>query len=219
MPKWAKTFIAILLLPLCLGAAKTLWLVLSRSGQAHNVWVAMLGGAACWLVVFLSLPKPMWIYVVGHELTHAVWTWVFGGKVKKFKVGSGGGHVVVSKSNFVIALAPYFFPIYAVIVVLVFLLGHLIWDWHRHAPWFHLLLGAAYAFHITLTAHILRTRQSDITGQGWVFSAVIIFLGNILVLLVALPLLSGQAALPTVFGWWLEDTGGILRRLGRLLAG
>lgn len=218
MPKWAKTLIAVLLLPFCIGAVKALILVVGRTGRADSVWVALLGGAACWVVVFVTLPKPMWLYVVGHELTHAVWTWLFGGKVKKFKASSQGGHVVVSKSNFVIALAPYFFPIYAVLLMIVFLIGHLIWDWNRWSPWFHLLLGAAYAFHATLTFHVLKTRQSDITSQGYLFSAVIIFLGNILVLLVALPLLTGQANLLSVFGLWLEATGTVLRKIGRVFA-
>ena len=40
---------------------------------------------ACWLTIYLLLPKPMWVYVFGHELTHALWTWLFGGRVKKFK--------------------------------------------------------------------------------------------------------------------------------------
>ena len=65
---------------------------------------------------------------------------------------------------------------------------------------------------------MLKTRQSDITSQGYLFSAVIIFLGNILVLLVALPLLTGQANLLSVFGLWLEATGTVLRKIGRLFA-
>src|SRR6266404_2956380 len=104
MPKWGKTIIAILLLPLCLGAAKALYLVMraSASGRADLVWVPLLAGAACWLVIFLMLPKPMWVYVVGHELTHALWTWLFGGRVRKFKASSEGGEVVISKNNFLI---------------------------------------------------------------------------------------------------------------------
>ena len=151
----------------------------SASYGADTVWVPLLAGAACWLVIFLLLPKPMWIYVFGHELTHALWTWLFGGQVKKMKVTSDGGHVVISKTNFLIALAPYFFPLYAVLVIAVFALGHLIWDWHSYLVWFHLAVGAAYAFHVTLTWHTLKTRQSDITSQGYLFSAVIIFLGNV----------------------------------------
>lgn len=217
MPKWLKFFFAILLLPACLGAGRTLWRLLNISGSAASFWVAFGAGAAVWLVVFLMLPKPMWIYVVGHELTHAVWTWLFGGSVKQFKIGSKGGHVVVTKNNFLVSLAPYFFPLYAVMVVGGFVAGHLIWNWSAYQVWFHLLLGVAYSFHVTLTAHILRTRQSDITQHGYLFSAVIIFLGNVLVLLIGLPMLTRSAGLGTVIGWWLRDSGAVWQRLSALL--
>ncbi len=217
MPKWLKFILGFLLLPVCAGAVPALVQVVRASGGASEVWVPLGAGAACWLVVFALLPKPMWIYVVGHELTHVVWSWLFGGKVKKFKATSQGGEVVITKSNFLVALAPYFFPLYAVLVVLGFLTGHLIWGWSQWTPFFHLLLGAAYAFHLTLTWEILQTRQSDITGQGYLFSGVIIFLGNMLVLLLGIPLLTGQGRLLTVLGWWLEATGALLKRLGALL--
>ncbi|HSH95424.1 MAG TPA: hypothetical protein VK968_14870, partial [Roseimicrobium sp.] len=61
--------------------------------------------------------------------------------------------------------------------------------------------------------------QSDITENGYVFSAVIIFLGNAMVLLIGVPLLTGQVGLVAVFRgvaqetlhvlWWL---GGFIRR-------
>lgn len=216
MPKWAKFIVALLLLPVCGGASQALALVLSRTGDIDTTWVPMLAGAACWIVVFLLLPKPMWLYVVGHELTHAVWVWIFGGKVKKFKATSRGGHVIVTKTNFLIALAPYFFPLYVVMVVVIFGLGHLVWNWRGYFPFFHLLVGAAYAFHLTLTIHILQTRQTDITSQGYLFSFVIIFLGNILVLLIGVPLLTPKVSVFNSFGWWFECTGEILHRLGRI---
>jgi hypothetical protein len=216
MPKWCKTIIALLLLPVCFGAVKALWLVFHYSGNATTTWVAIGGGAACWLVIFSLLPKPMWVYVLGHEFTHVLWTWLFGGKVKKFKASAKGGHVIVTKNNFLISLAPYFFPVYAAIVVAVFVIGHLIWNWAPYVIWFHLLLGAAYAFHVTLTWHILKTEQSDITQHGYLFSFVIIFLGNITVLLLGVPLLASGVRVTTAFGWWLESTGDVLHRLGRL---
>jgi hypothetical protein len=213
VPKWIKFIIAILLLPVCAGTAMALWQVLCASGRADVVWVPLLGGAACWGVVFLLLPKPMWIYVFGHELTHALWTWLFGGQVKKMKVASDGGHVVISKSNFLIALAPYFFPLYAVLVIAVFAVGHCFWNWTDYLVWFHLALGAAYAFHVTLTWQVLRTRQTDITSQGWLFSAVVIFLGNAGVLLLGLPFLTARVGFLTALGWWLENTGHVFVRL------
>ncbi len=207
-------FIAILLLPVCIGAGQTLWLVMRACGGADITLVPIGAGAACWVVIYLLLPKPMWIYVFGHELTHALWVWLFGGRVKKFKATSDGGHVVVDKSNFLIALAPYFFPLYAVMVVAVFAVGHLVWGWKSYLVWFHLLVGAAYAFHVTLTAHVLKTRQSDITSQGYLFSAVVIFLGNALVLLVGIPLLTAKVDLMKILEWWLQNTGEVIRRLG-----
>lgn len=192
-------------------------MVICASGSADTTWVPFLAGAVCWVVIYFLLPKPMWIYVFGHELTHAVWTWLCGGRVKKFKTSSTGGHVVITKSNFLIALAPYFFPLYAVIVVLIFLAGHLIWNWQHFLLWFHLLLGAAYAFHVTLTCHVLQTRQTDITGQGYLFSAVIIFLGNLTVLLFGIPLLAARVDVLTALGWWFEATGEVFHRIGKLL--
>lgn len=216
MPKWVKMLVAIALLPLCFGAGRALWMVIQHIGSAGTTWVPLLAGAACWVVVYLMLPKPMWIYVLGHELTHALWAWLFGAEVRRLKVTSKGGHVLLTKTNFLIALAPYFFPLYAVLVVLAFLLGRLIWDWHFLAL-FHLFLGAAYGFHVTLTAHILKTRQTDITEQGYLFSAVVIFLGNISVLLLGIPLLASKVGVATAMGWWLECTGEVFHRIGQLI--
>jgi len=212
VPKWCKTIIAIALLPVCAGAAWALWRVLKASGNADTIWVPAGAGAACWLAIYLLLPKPMWVYVFGHELTHALWTWAMGGRVKKFKASATGGHVVVTKTNFVIALAPYFFPLYALLVVAFFAAGQRIWDWRNFAVWFHLLLGAAYSFHLTLTWHILKSRQSDITEQGYLFSAMVIFLGNVCVLLLAIPLLVPQVTVGTALRWWVQYTGEVVQR-------
>jgi hypothetical protein len=213
VPKWCKTILAILLLPVCVGGGWALGLVLQKSEHADTLWVALLSGGACWVVIYLLLPKPMWVYVFGHELTHALWTWLMGGRVKKFQASSEGGHVVVTKSNFIIALAPYFFPLYAVLVLVVFAVGRRIWNWESYVGWFHLWLGAAYAFHLTLTWHILKSRQSDITEQGYLFSAVIIFLGNLSVLIVGVPLLTGKVPISFALSWWGSCTAEVLRWL------
>jgi hypothetical protein len=215
--KWCKLILALLLLPVCVGAGWALCMVLRASGSADVVWVPLLAGALCWVVVYLLLPKPMLVYVFGHELTHALWTWLFGGRVKRFKASSEGGHVIVTKSNFLIALAPYFFPLYAIIVVLVFFAGHWLWNWKHYLPWFHLFLGGAYAFHVSLTWHILKHDQTDISEQGYIFSGVVIFLGNVSVLLLGIPLLAERVGVFTAFGWWFECTSKFIHQLGHVL--
>ena len=216
MLKWLKFVIAILLLPICAGMAMALGAVLQASGTADTTWVPFLAGAACWCVIYFSLPKPMWIYVFGHELTHALWAWLFGARVKKMKVSSAGGHVVVTKTNFLITLAPYFFPLYAVIVIAIFASGHWFWGWSRFLVYFHLLVGAAYAFHVTLTFQTLQTQQSDITSQGYLFSAAIIFLGNAGILLFGIPLLAESIPMTEAFHFWFKDTVAVLHWLLKL---
>lgn len=218
MPKWFKWVLGIWLLPTCIAAVGALVRVVEISRYAHTVWVALAAGAACWFAVFALLPRPMWIYVFGHELTHALWTWLCGGRVKRFKVGSKGGHVVITKTNSLIALAPYFFPIYAVLVALIYEIGHWIWRWPPGSVWLHLALGASYAFHLTLTWEALKTEQSDITGQGFFFSAVVITLGNLLVLLIGVTVLSGIGAIDALV-WWGREVGAVYHRIWTVLFG
>jgi hypothetical protein len=212
-----KTVVAIVLLPLCFGTAQAVLNLLQATEQADTVWVATVAGMACWLVIYLTLPEPMWIYVFGHELTHALSAWLMGGKVKRFKATARGGHVVVTRNNFLIALAPYFLPIYAVGVMIAFLLGRWLWGWTKHLAWFHLCWGVAYAFHATLTWRILRARQPDVVQHGYLFSAVVIWLGNAAVLVFAIPLLTGRVGLWTALAWCWIETGRIFERLGTIL--
>jgi len=204
--KELKFFAALLAIPLCAGSARALWRVLYVSIGADTFWIPMLAGGACWFAIYALLPKPLWIYVFGHELTHAIWAWAFGGKVKSFKVSSKGGYVALTKTNFLISLAPYFFPLYAAAILAGFIVVHVIWELDPWLPLLHLLLGMAYCFHLTLTWHALKVKQTDVTDQGWLFSAVVIWLGNIAVLLCGLPLLTGKIEPLSAWLWVLSDT-------------
>lgn len=123
----------------------------------------------------------------------------------------------MTKSNFLIALAPYFFPIYAIAIMVVFALGNMFWEWSRYLVYFHLLIGLAYAFHVTLTWHVLKTPQSDFAQHGYLFSLVLIWLANVGVLLLGVPLLTAKVELATVVNWcWLE-TARILQSIRTVL--
>ncbi|MSU35871.1 MAG: hypothetical protein EXS36_12365 [Pedosphaera sp.] len=209
-----RWLLVLLLLPFCVGATLAILRVIRSMDGAFNFWAAFLSGVVAWLLLFVNLPKPMWIYVVGHELTHALGTWAFGGRVRRFKASPKGGHVVITRSNFVVSLAPYFFPLYAVLWWIVFYLGDWLWKWDHYLFVFHFGLGMAYAFHGTLTAHILRIRQPDLEGEGWVFSTAVIWLGNGLVLLMGLAALSSSVSVLTALAWFLQETGAWVARIG-----
>ncbi len=187
----------------------------ARSGGKEGMSLTLaplLGGALCWLVVYLLLQRPILLYVFGHELTHVIWAWIFEAKVKKFHVSSRGGHVVLDKVNFLIVLAPYFFPVYALLVALVYGVGNLLSDWTDYRVAFLFLLGVAYAFHVTLTWHALQTEQTDITSQGWLFSLVVIWLGNLAILIPGLCVLLGLSV-EVVAREWVSATASVFRLL------
>jgi hypothetical protein len=212
MPRWFKNVVGTLLLPGCASLAIAVVRVVESSGRADAFWVAFLAGVACWLVVYLLMPRPMWVYVWGHELTHVLWTWLFGGRVTRFKATAKKGSVRVTRNNFLISLAPYFFPIYVWAVVLFYAVVNLFWPLSTIQALFHLLIGAAYAFHLTLTGHILKTRQTDLTDHGLIFSLVIIWLGNLITLLVGLPFLTQKIGWSQAFLWWFQETLSFFHR-------
>ncbi len=201
-----RIIIALLLLPFCAGAVMALWQIVRSSGNINGIVFATLSGAIVWVLIYIFLPEPKWMYVLGHELTHAITSLFFGGKLKKINVRASGGHVLTTKANFVTTLAPYFFPLYVVIVVILFNIGNYFWNWHAYILVFYFLIGLTYAFHVTLTFSILKIKQPDIVEEGYIFSAVIIFLGNMLVLLIGIPLLTSRMSVSASMNLWIRHS-------------
>jgi hypothetical protein len=194
-----------------------LWQVIILSGSANMIWLATLSGGAFFILIYIFLPEPKWLYVLGHELTHALWSFPFGGKLKKIKISSKGGHVSITKSNFLVSLAPYFFPLYVVLVVIIFFIGNFFWNLTPYLFIFYFLIGFAYAFHLTLTFRILKIKQPDIVGEGYIFSTVIIFLGNVFVLLIGIPLLTNKIDISTSINLWLNYSLNVYHYISQII--
>ena len=119
MKKILKLLIGLGFLPLCWAASRTFFFLLqSRSVESSGLlgW-ALPGGFLVSGFCFFILPQAFRTYVLGHELTHALWGMLMGAKIGKMKVGKEGGYVELSKSNFLVSLAPYFFPFYTAVVI------------------------------------------------------------------------------------------------------
>jgi hypothetical protein len=51
-------------------------------GGLSASWFGLLSiGVLGWLIAYLILPKPFWLYVFGHEFTHALAVYMMQGKV------------------------------------------------------------------------------------------------------------------------------------------
>ncbi len=173
-------------------------------------------GYLLWLVVFAFLPKPMRTYVLGHELTHALWALMMGARVEGLKVRETGGQVRTSKTNWLITLAPYFFPFYAMLFIALFFLAHWIWNLERYMPVLFFLVGLGWSFHVTFTLMmLLHARQPDIQSQGRLFSLVVVYWMNVLVISLTAALLSRSVSVAALaaaighdfllaYGWTLD---------------
>lgn len=180
-------------------AAKTLGLLAAHSRPAAPFLAGIL---ACALArIFLDFRRSCVgvlsrrLYVFGHELTHALAAWSHGGKVHGFKVGDQGGHVDLSHSNALIALAPYFVPLYTALVVFLYRL--LLW-WNPGLGWnaaYYFLMGLTLSFHLIFTFDCLfNHEQPDLAAAGGaVFSISLIGLANGLSVLFLLKILFPQS--------------------------
>jgi hypothetical protein len=195
--RWVKFVIALFLLPLCAILTQTFFTVFARATVTQRLWAAeefwfFSLGVVLWLIAFFGLPRPVLVYVFGHELTHALWVLLMGGRVSRFRVGREGGHIVTDRNNFWIALAPYFFPLYSLIVIGVYGTLGLFLNVQPYGRLLYALIGVTWAFHFTFTCWMIPKKQTDLTDQGTFFSLVVIYLMNLLLLSIMLVLASSQ---------------------------
>ncbi len=192
--KLLKFVVALALAPLVAGEIWAL-IDLARTavpaGQWREGWFMSFGaGFLTWLLLFCVLPRTLWLYVLGHEFTHALAAMLAGGKVSSFHVSAKGGHVVTDRVNWWITLSPYFVPIYALIWMALWLSVDFWYPLKAWQPVLYFGLGLLWCFHLTFTVSMFHFGQTDITTQGILFSAVIILLINLMCFLILFSLLA-----------------------------
>lgn len=197
--KAIKFFIALLLLPAAAGIGRAFWHLVVESSARHWWGIEfffpwLMGGAILGGGVLFFFPVPVRTYVAGHELTHALWAKMCGGKVKAIHIKADSGYVISDCSNFLVTLAPYIFPFYAWLAWCVFAAAQLFYHDPsiQKAGW--VVIGMALAFHFYFLGRVMFTRQSDFKSQGYFFSYVVILIGNGLLILAICLLQKSSAA-------------------------
>ena len=186
--------------------------------QTEEFWFFGLGFVA-WLICFWGLPRPLYLYVLGHELTHYAFVKLCGGKVEAWDAKSHGGYVYTDKSNTLISLSPYFVPFYTVLVGIFFALLSLFVDldfkytdlplglsfkWH----WLFLgLVGLTWGFHLTFTVWMMTKDQPDLQSNGNYFSVLLISLVNLVIICTLLVVASQNVTFAAFIGTWWENMG------------
>ena len=191
----ARWLVAALLLPVCWV---TTWTLLSRFShatveqgfwQTPEFWYFAIGMMLMtgWFFSGLAQSFFLYLYVLGHELTHALFVILFRGRITEFHVSHAGGYITTDKTNLLIALSPYFVPFWSLVAAAGYLAAGCFTD--LRGGWdlaFYAVTGVTWTFHMLWTLWMLPRDQPDLKENGTFLSLVIIYLANLLVLVALL---------------------------------
>lgn len=133
-----------------------------------------------WFVLPLLIMTVTWLFVpalsgtflaiMEHELTHMIFAILTGHKPVDLEVkqNKGGHFSFVGKGNWLIALAPYFFPTFAVVVMLSSLIYQVM---DRPLPdVYWAVFGAMTGYHLASTILEIHPAQTDFKSAGYIFT-------------------------------------------------
>lgn len=172
---------------------------------------------AGWFFTRLFQPVFLYLYVLGHELTHALFVYLCLGRVSGFRVGLDGGHIVTNKSNILIALSPYFIPFWSVVILALMAGIGLVAPLPHHDKILYALMGATWSFHLLWTLWIIPRDQPDLQENGTFFSLVVIYLANVLLLSVLICLASPDLTWRHFLYSWINNTLNVSEHLAQML--
>ncbi len=210
-----KLIIAALSIPIGVGVTaafyKNLVLISALSGSlSFFLW-----GIAIYTVIHLLFYKPTYLYVFGHEAVHAGVSWIFGGKIKSFKASKKGGSVGTNKSNVIISLSPYFVPIYAIIIAIIYFV--IASSYNINGATFIFLIGFTLAFHMISTIEVMKIRQPDIVKSGYFFSIIFVYVFNVIVIALIFSLMFPEFSIKRFFvDSWLFSKGAYISAVKQL---
>lgn len=205
---------ALLLLPVCMVTSYTLVGEFSQETVERGFWYSQpfwffaTGALSMCGWFYTGLLKKMFllIYVLGHELTHAVFVICHFGKVSKINVGISGGYIATNKSNILISLSPYFFPFWSMVILALYgIIGYYTKLPPVAEKILFALIGASWTFHLLWTLWMIPQDQPDLKENDTFFSLVVIYLANILMLSAMLCISAESLTWHGFFAsWWIN---------------
>ncbi len=156
--------------------------------------ISFLLGAAIYVAIHYGYYKFSRMYVLIHEMTHAVAAILCGIRIQEVHIGKESGYVKMQRTNTFVVLAPYFVPGYVIAVAFLYLALSFFMDLTAYRQIFLFFVGFFMAFHFVQTFHTLwEADQPDLKmAGGKFFSCVTIVLVNMLVLALVLKILFPQ---------------------------
>jgi hypothetical protein len=189
--KWPIAIAALIFAP---GLVYALYFVVRGLAISPGSCVPFLAGAAAYSFVWLALGNRrigFWT-TLEHEFTHALFAWATFHRVVGFSATMrGGGHIrYLGRGNWLIAIAPYFFPTLSLLAIVV-----LTWVPGHHLAVGGAMLGVTVAYHALSTWSETHRHQSDLREVGWLFATPFLIAANAFVFGLLIAYACGQRSL------------------------
>ena len=176
--------------------------------------LCLAGGFVLFLLLWICRTVPLRLYVLGHELTHALCGLCFGAIPTNLKVGLKGGSVTLTKSNVWITLSPYFFPFWTAVVGLVALIVRCFVSPLPFTGAWLFVVGFTLGLHVCFTLRAILQEQPDLQEYGYVFSYVLIGIFNVAGV-IAWIVCTSEVTWGSVWGRFLVRTARAYAAVGR----
>ena len=208
---WLKLVIGLILSPICWVTTEATLASFARVTLQTSFWRSpefwfFSMGSLMWLIAFFGAKAHplLFLYVLGHEYTHAFFALICGARVERVRVGSSGGHILTDKNNVLISLSPYFVPFYTVLLLASYAIaGHFLEFADIHYRILFALIGVTWTFHLTFTIWMILKNQPDLRQNGTFFSLTLIYLINMLIIIAMLVIAAPALAWRNFTTAWL----------------
>jgi len=140
-------------------------------GFRNIYFMSLVGGFFMYFVGAVSMDSSSKtaMQIVAHEMTHSFFAILTFHPVKHIRVAednSGGSMGFVGKGNWLIVIAPYFFPLFC----LIFMIGAAIYLRVMPMNWVvSLLFGYFVGYHVDMVSSQIHDKQTDLKEVGYPF--------------------------------------------------
>lgn len=173
--KWP---VAILMILMILPAVKTIGVVSLNLVNSHILlWFGLPFIIACAAWLFMPAMGGSFLAIMEHELTHMLFALLTFHKPVDLDVhqNKGGYFKFQGKGNWLIALAPYFFPTFPAVIMIASLIYKLM---GQPVPDVYLsVFGFMVGYHLASTILEIHPAQTDFKTAGYIFT--ILFLPGV----------------------------------------
>ena len=176
--KWPLAAASILILPFSLIELRDSGVVGELFSSKVTILVGFVGYFLLWVFIFSKRSAGSFFSTFEHELTHALFAWITFKKVRGLQAtwNSGGVCYIEGGENWLIYIAPYFFPT----LMLIPMALSVVVD-RQYYDSIEIMLGAVMAYHMTSTYVETHRGQTDLQETGFLFAALFLPTANVMI--------------------------------------